>query len=240
MKIQLTNNIMKTAVALLPIAIAPLASGAVIYTENADGLTAGTSTLQDSSSWNASAGDYGVVAGGALFTTNHFELTAPDANFNFANRDEGVRAIMTFSGDFVDLGTSTEANAGVRLAFRHQTGGSTFFGLSAATIADNTIVHYDFVINNSTSTVTFDDGVTTVAANTAELWLNGVMVGSKATSKTNPLIGFGLWNQLPDSAFLADNLEIRDTAYFATAIPEPTSLGLSALGLLGLARRRRA
>lgn len=240
MKIQHTNNIKKAAIALLPLGMVPLASGAVIYSENADGLTAGSSTLQDSTNWNGSASDYGVIAGGALFTTNHFELTAPDTNFNFANRDEGIRAVMTFSGDFVDLGTSTSADAGVRLAFRHQTGGSTFFNLDAATVADNTIVHYDYIINNTGAAVTFEDGVTTIAANTVELWLNGAIAGSKTTANANPAVGFGLWARRPDSAFLADNLEIRDTAFNSAAVvPEPSSFALVALSLLGLARRRR-
>lgn len=242
MNIQLSKNTKISALALLPAVIPTLLSGAVVYSENADSLIAGTSTLNDSTNWNGNAGDYGVVAGGALFTTNHFELTVPDTNFNFANRDEGVRAIMTFSGDFVDLGTTsgTIADAGVRLAFRHQTGGSTFFDLLSSTVPDNTIVHYDYVMNNTNAAVTFEDGVTTIAANTVELWLNGAMVGSKATANGNPAIGFGLWSRRPESAFLADNLEIRDTAFFVAAVPEPSSLGLAALGLLGLARRRRS
>jgi hypothetical protein len=235
------NNIKKAAALLLPAMMTSLASGAVIYSENADGLTAGVSTLSDSTNWTGPAGDYGVVAAGAIFTTNHFELTTPDSNFNFANRDEGSRAVMTLSLDLVDLGTSTSADAGLRLAFR-QTGGSTFLDVTAATIADNTIVHYDYVFNNTGSAVTFEDGVTTIAANTAELWAEGVMVASKSTANATDAFGVGLWNRRPDNAFLADNIEIRDTAYFAPAavVPEPSSLGLAAFGLLGLARRRRA
>lgn len=218
-----------------------LASGAVIYSENANGLTAGTSTLADSSNWGGPAADYGVVAGGSLFATNHFELTAPDGNFNFANRDEGSRDLLSFSFDVVDLGTSTSGDASVRLAFRHDGGGSTFLDVSAATIADNTIIHYDYIANNTGSAVLFEDGVTSIAANTAELWADGIMVGTKSTANANNFIGIGIWNRRPDNAFLFDNLELRDTAYLApSAIPEPTSLGLAVLGIIGFARRRRS
>lgn len=238
---QPTRKLKSTLVALLPAVISPLASGAVIYSENADGLTAGTSTLQDSTNWNASAGDYGVVAGAAIFTTNHFELTAPDTNFNFANRDEGSRTIMTISADFVDLGTSTSGDAGVRLAYRHTPNGSTFFDITAASLADNTIAHYDYVFNTTGAAVLFEDGVTSIPADTVQLWADGVMVGSKAIThaNANSAIGIGIWNRRPDNAFLMDNIEVRDTAYFA-AIPEPSSLAFAALGLAGLARRRRS
>lgn len=239
MKNQRTINLLSTTLVLLPVALTSLASSAVIYSENADSLTAGTSTLQDSSNWGVPAGDYGVVAPGAVFATNHFELTAPDANFNFANRDEGSRSVLSFSGDFVDLGTSTSGDAGVRLAMRRSTG-SAFFDITAATIADNTVVRYDIVINTSGSAVLYEDGVTSIPANTVELWADGTMVGSKAANGSGDVIGVGLWNRRPDNAFLLDNLEIRDTAYFSTTVPEPSSLGLAALSLLGLARRRRS
>ncbi|MEJ6579848.1 MAG: PEP-CTERM sorting domain-containing protein, partial [Akkermansiaceae bacterium] len=209
--------------------------------ENADGLTAGTSTLQDSTNWNASAGDYGVVAGAAIFTTNHFELTAPGTNFNFANRDEGSRTVMTFSADFADLGGSTSTDAGVRLAYRHTPSGSTFFDITAASLADNTVVRYDYVFNATVAAVLYEDGATSIPANTVQLWADGAMVGSKAITNANgsSAIGIGIWNRRPDNAFLMDNLEVRDTAYFS-AIPEPSSLALAALGLAGLARRRRS
>lgn len=228
---------------VLPTVITSLASGVVVYSENADGLTAGASTLADSATnWTAAAADYGVVAGGGLFTTNHFELTAPDGNFNFANWEDAAnpRSVMSLSFDLVDLGTSTSADAGLRIAFRPTGGGSTFMDVSA-TIPNNTIVHYDYVFNNSGAAVTYDDGLTTIANNTVELWADGVMVGTKATNSANAAFSFGLWNRRPDNAFLMDNLEVRDTAYFATTVvPEPSSLGLAALGLLGLARRRRS
>lgn len=214
-------------------------SAVLVHSENADGLTAGTDALNDSANWSNPAGDYGVLAGGSVFTTNHFELTAPDANFNFANWNDGTTyPVLTFSLDLVDLGTSTSSDASVRLAIRRNSG-SAFRDATAAGTPDNTIVHYDVVVNTTAAAVLYEDGVNSIAANTLELWVDGVLTSSIAAGGSGESIGVGLWNRRPDNAFLADNIEIRDTAYAFSAVPEPSSFAFLSLVTVGMAYRRK-
>ncbi|MGJ8724111.1 MAG: PEP-CTERM sorting domain-containing protein [Roseibacillus sp.] len=221
--------------------ISPSIQGAVIYSENADGLTAGSSTLGDSSAdWGAPAGDYGVVAGGSVFATNHFTISAPDANFNFANWVDGVttRSLVTVSLDVADTGGGgTNADAGLRLAHRRSTG-SAFATIISTALTDNTIFHYDFIINTGASAALYEDGVTSIAANTIEVWIDGVLASSGTAGGSGDTIGVGLWSRRPDNAILGDNIVIRDTAFFAP-VPEPSSFALLGLGGLGLLVRRR-
>jgi hypothetical protein len=228
------------AAALFAVAAISPVSADVIYSENADGLTAGTDTLNDSGSdWSGPAADYGVVAGGGVFTTNHFELTAPDANFNFANWDNGTTYdVVTLSLDMVDLGTSTSGDAGVRLAARRSTG-SAFRDITAVVTADNTSVRFDLVLNTTGAAVLYEDGVTSIAANTLQLWVDGALSSTVTANGSGQSIGFGIWNRRPDNAFLADNIQIRNTAFNGVAVPEPTSVALLGIGALGLIARRR-
>lgn len=215
------------------------ASAAIVYSEDFNGLTVGDGLQTSSASWNGSANDYTVQAGGAVFTDQHLELTAPDANFNFANFDNGnTYPVMTFSADFVDLGTSTSTDASVRIAMRRSGSGSAFRDATAAGTPDNTIVHYDLVINTGAAAVLYEDGVNSIGANTLELWIDGVLTESITPANgSGDAFSVGLWNRRPDSAFLADNFEIRDTAY--AAIPEPASLALMGFGLAFIATSRK-
>ena len=187
-----------------------------LYSEDANGLVAGSSTLRDSGfEWNGPATDYGVVAGGAVFTDNHFELTIPDTNFNFANwLDGNLYGVLSLSIDLADTGGgNVEADAGVRLAARRETG-SDFYDVLSVDLPDNTISHFDIVVNTTTSAVTYDDGVTMIGADTLEVWQDGVMVSSVTpTTGVGACTGFGIWARRPDNAMLADNIQIRDSAF---------------------------
>ena len=216
------------------------ANADIVYSENADGLTAGSSTLQDSTDWSGAAADYGVLAGGSVFTSNHFELEAPDANFNFANWNDGnLYDVLTLSIDLADTGGgATNADAGVRLAGRRETG-SAFTDFVSANTTDNTVVHYDVVLNTSGSAVLYEDGINSIAANTLEVWIDGVLASSGTANGSGQSIGFGVWSRRPDNAVIADNIQIRNTAFNSAAIPEPASASLIGLAVLGLAGIRR-
>jgi hypothetical protein len=240
----LTKFAMPFAFALLAFSMNGSAVADIVYCEDGESLTAGTDTLADSTDWNGSAGDYDVLAGGSVFSTNHFDLQAPDGNFNFANWEPAGphSAVQTFCIDLADTGGGgTNADAGVRIAAR-QTGGSTFFDVVSQNLTDNQVYTFHVVANNSGSAVTYDDGVTTIAAGTADLWQDGVLVQSKALNSgaSGDIFSWGLWSRRPDNAMLGDNIKVHDTAFNgATAIPEPSALALLGLGVVGLVGRRR-
>ena len=199
----------------------------IIYSEDANGLTAGTSTLQDSSAvWSGPSTEYGVLAGGAVFADNHFELTAPADNFNFANWEDGnLYGVLTLSIDVADTGGgSVQADAGVRLAARRETG-SDFFDVISQSTPDNTVVHYDVVINTTTAAVMYDDGTTSLAAETFEVWRDGSLVStnSLAVAGSGSCTGFGIWSRRPDNAILADNIVIRNVAFNSPSLVDPNA-----------------
>ena len=244
------NNLTKITAAIA-VAILISSSGTadadVIFSANADNLVAGTDTLSDSGDWNGAAGDHGVVSGGAVFTTNHFELTAPDNNFNFANWDDNptaVAPVTTFSIDLAVGGSGTPvADAGVRIAAR-RSGGSTFFDVLSTNLSSTASSTFHVVANNTGAAVTYDDGVTTIAANSADFWQDGTLIQTKSPlGGSGDIFSWGLWSRRPSNDLWGDNIEIRDTAFNGTvaAIPEPSSLALLGLcGLAGALRRKRS
>lgn len=241
----LTTRAVPFALALLAlISIGSAVNAGIVYSENADGLTAGTDTLQDSTDWNGNGAQYGVLGPGAVFATNHFELTGTAGNFTFANWEPAGphSGVQSFCIDLADTGGGgTNADAGVRIAAR-QTGASTFFDVVSTNLTDNQVHTFCMVANNSGAAVTYEDGVTTLADNTAQLWQDGVLVGTKTLNAngSGDIFSWGLWGRRTDNAMLADNITVHDMAFAGIAVvPEPGTLALFGLGVLGLVGRRR-
>lgn len=223
------------------------ASAVVVFSENFDGLVGGTDTLAaatPSSVWNGSLG-YPIEAGDAHFPTNHLFLKTTAANFQFANWTDGVnRDVVTVSFDIFDPGTMTSADAGMRLATSRETSNASFVDISGASLPDNVISHYDIVSNITAAPITYEDGVNSVAANSYDVWLDGIQVvtaGALVGNGSGSIDGVGFWARRPDAALRIDNFEVRDTAYATAAVPEPEGFALMGLALMGLAliSRRR-
>lgn len=229
-------------------AVAMVAAGVsahagVVYSEDFNGLNAGTDTLDDSSPDWTGSDNYPVVEGGAVFTSNHLSVTTTATNFNFANWDDGVtgRSLLTVSFDVVDPGGMT-GDAGLRLATSRDTSNGSLVGITGTALADNQIFRYDIVTNIGGTAVTYEDGVNSVAAASYDVWVNGVQTVDGASLVSNgagDIDGFGLWARRPTAALLVDNIVVRDTA-FVTAVPEPSSFALLGLAGLGFLRRKRS
>ncbi|MDB4508057.1 PEP-CTERM sorting domain-containing protein [Akkermansiaceae bacterium] len=223
------------------------ANAAVVYSENFDGLTAGTSTLADSTGWSAPAGDYAVqAAADSSFSSNSLLVSAPDANTNFADWTDGVtRTLITVSFQVEDdsVSTGTGPLPGFRLATSRATTNASLVDLLEANIADDTIFSYHIVSNIGASAAIYEDGVTSIAAGGFDVWVDGVRTvtsGGLVGNGAGDIDGVGLWSRRPGATMNLDNLEIRDTAFNgASGAPEPSSVSLLGLGALGLLRRSR-
>ncbi|MGJ8695485.1 MAG: PEP-CTERM sorting domain-containing protein [Verrucomicrobiaceae bacterium] len=219
------------------------AHAATIYSENFDGLTVGNN-LTTSTDWSAAADDYVVQASNAAFSSNNLLVGTDATNFNFANWDDGTqRTLLTISFDIVDLGTSGAGGGdrGIRFAASRTTSNAALVDVNVDDLADNTLFHYDIVANITGSSVLYEDGITSIAATSYDVWVNGVKTVDGAAlvgAGSGNIDGVGMWARRPETQLYVDNLAFRDTAFFAAAIPEPSSLGLLSFGALALLRRR--
>ncbi|MBB6051132.1 PEP-CTERM sorting domain-containing protein [Armatimonas rosea] len=144
---------------------------------------------------------------------------------------------------------STFASADLMAGFQITTGGilqsratSAWGTVSGVTLTSATNYSFSVVMNGSASTVNYGTGGA-VAAARAHIYLNNVLVGNVPIQDSASVTAFRLYvtsQAAANGGYELDNVQLFDSAVMPSAvIPEPGTLALAALGLAGLAVKRR-
>lgn len=122
--------------------------------------------------------------------------------------------------------------------------GGVWNTIAGATLSSATNYSFSVVMNGSASTVNYGTGGS-VAAARADLYLNNVLVGDDVAIQDGASVSafrmYVISQAAANGAYELDNVQLFDSAVMpgAGVIPEPGTLALAALGLAGLALRRR-
>lgn len=185
--------------------------------------------------------------------------------FSFARNESLTGNLATVSFDFSWDGDNTDSymrwtlrgdngTNNLRPLHRIDVGGGAndiavvASGATGPQVNVDTPYRFDVVFNFTGSATAAYNGANTVAANSMDLWIDGVLViddeafdrGNNANNTA--FTDFGFWAQTGTDPtfgnFYFDNYQVEDMAV-VTAIPEPSSFALIGLGVLGLLGRRK-
>jgi hypothetical protein len=146
------------------------------------------------------------------------------------------------AGKFGEIGIAYRGTASGIDRWSYRSGGTN----AAASVMETTYATGYIFLNNTASAVTYtgpNNLTHTLAAQSYTVWQDTVVVGTESTARMGAadLSNFRLRYNPPGTAGSSvsiDELVIRDDLG-AFAIPEPTTLGLAAIGaMVGLRRRR--
>ncbi len=85
------------------------------------------------------------------------------------------------------------------------------------------------VFNNTIATVAY--GSYSVAAGTADFWVNGVLFGDDVSIRgAQSTTAFRMYTTTTGSPLEIDNIALFDTAVAPAPVPEPSTLALATLG----------
>lgn len=122
--------------------------------------------------------------------------------------------------------------------------GGVWNTIAGVTLNSATNYSFSVVMNGSASTVNYGTGGSVGAAK-ADLYLNNVLVGDDVAIQDSASVSafrmYVVSQAAANGGYELDNVQLFDSAVMpgAGVIPEPGTLALAALGLAGLALRRR-
>ncbi|QDS98481.1 PEP-CTERM sorting domain-containing protein [Adhaeretor mobilis] len=219
---------------------------ALIYDEDFEGASVGDNAGSLTPAWTGGAASSHSVqdAGDPFGASNQYLRMNGFGNpWTFGNGPaQTPSTIATMSFDF--YADTTAASDGFLRAGLSRSGDAIFYDILPSTVGNDAVVHFDIVGNVSGSAVNYNGG--SLADGQFDVWIDGVkdVDGGNLLSSGN-FDGFYIWVNnggtvdAPVDAFFIDNAQYRDEAFVFDPVPEPASIALFGLGMVGLLVGRR-